>query len=67
MPKKRKTLKPGPQPDGGYVLDCSQPDPGKLRPDWAEIAYWTMLEATGQAPKTRPAEGPKNPEHSSVT
>lgn len=36
--------------------------PPKLRPDVAEIAYRTMLEATGQAPKTRPGEGPKNPE-----
>lgn len=33
----------------------------KLRPDVAEIAYRTMLEATGQAPKTRPGEGEKNP------
>jgi hypothetical protein len=32
----------------------------KLRPDMAETAYRTMLEATGQAPKTRPGEGPKN-------
>jgi hypothetical protein len=36
--------------------------PTKLRPDVAEIAFRTMLEATGQAPKTRPGEGPKNPE-----
>ncbi len=36
--------------------------PAKLRPDVAEIAYRTMLEATGQAPKTRPGEEPKNPE-----
>jgi hypothetical protein len=36
--------------------------PSKLRPDVAETAYRTMLEATGQAPKTRPGEGPKNPE-----
>lgn len=28
--------------------------PAKLRPDVAEIAYRTMLEATGQAPKTLP-------------
>jgi hypothetical protein len=34
----------------------------KLRPDAAEIAYRTMLEATGQAPKTTPGEGEKNPE-----
>jgi len=34
----------------------------KLRRDLAETAYRTMLEATGQAPKTRPGEGPKNPE-----
>jgi hypothetical protein len=36
--------------------------PHKLRPDVAETAYRTMLEATGQAPKTRPGEGPKNPQ-----
>jgi hypothetical protein len=38
--------------------------PNKLRPDAAEIAYRTMLEATGQAPKTRPPEEreAKNPE-----
>lgn len=37
--------------------------PTKLRPDVAEIAYRTMLEATGQAPKTLPpGEGEKNPE-----
>lgn len=36
--------------------------PNKLRPDVAEIAYRTMLEATGQAPKTVPGEGEKNPE-----
>jgi hypothetical protein len=36
--------------------------PTKLRPDMAETAYRVMLEATGQAPKTRPGEGPKNPE-----
>jgi hypothetical protein len=34
----------------------------KLRPDVAETAYRTMLEATGQAPRTRPGEGTKNPE-----
>ncbi|CAN5709228.1 hypothetical protein BH24GEM1_BH24GEM1_15380 [soil metagenome] len=28
--------------------------PAKLRPDVAEIAYRTMLEATGQAEKTLP-------------
>jgi hypothetical protein len=28
--------------------------PAKLRPDVAEIAYRTMLEATGQSPKTPP-------------
>lgn len=66
--------KPGPQPDGGYVLDCSHkidygahPMPkkaskSKLRPDMAETAHRTMLEATGQTPKTRPGEGSKNPE-----
>lgn len=37
-------------------------DKDKLRPDAAEIAYRTMLEATGQAPKTLPGEGEKNPE-----
>jgi hypothetical protein len=36
--------------------------PHKLRPDVAETAFRTMLEATGQAPKTRPGEGPKNPD-----
>jgi hypothetical protein len=36
--------------------------PAKLRPDVAETAYRVMLEATGQAPKTLPGEGPKNPE-----
>lgn len=35
----------------------------KLRPDVAETAYRTMLEATGQAPKTLPpGEREKNPE-----
>jgi hypothetical protein len=63
MPKRKKPLKPGPQPDGSYILDCEQlPDYSKLRPDAAEIAYRTMLEATGQAPKTRPGEGEKNAE-----
>lgn len=38
--------------------------PPKLRPDVAEIAYRTMLEATGQAPKTAPPEErtEKNPD-----
>lgn len=37
--------------------------PAKLRPDVAEIAFRTMLEATGQAPKTLPpGEGEKNPD-----
>jgi len=38
--------------------------PQKLRPDVAEIAYRTMLEATGQAPKTLPPDErtEKNPE-----
>jgi hypothetical protein len=38
--------------------------PQKLRPDVAEIAFRTMLEATGQAPKTPPPEErvEKNPE-----
>lgn len=35
--------------------------PHKLRPDVAETAFRTMLEATGQAPKTIPGAGPKNP------
>jgi len=35
----------------------------KLRPDAAEIAYRTMLEATGQAPKTPlPGQREKNTE-----
>ena len=29
----------------------------KLRPDANEIAYRVMLEATGQAPKTKPPSG----------
>jgi hypothetical protein len=33
----------------------------KLRPDIAETAYRTMMEATGQWPKTKPGEK-KNPE-----
>jgi hypothetical protein len=56
MPKKRK-----PRPtliDDSAIMDA---DPYKLRPDAAEIAFRTMLEATGQAPKTVPGEGPKNP------
>lgn len=37
--------------------------PEKLRPDAAETAFRTMLEATGQRPKTAPpAERPKNTE-----
>jgi hypothetical protein len=36
--------------------------PAKLRPDVAETAFRVMLEATGQAPKTFPGEGPKNPD-----
>jgi hypothetical protein len=36
--------------------------PPKLRPDAAEVAYRVMLEATGQAPKTRPGDEPKNPD-----
>lgn len=36
--------------------------PHKLRPDVAETAYRVMLEATGQAPKTQPGQGEKNPE-----
>ena len=66
MPKRKK---PGKQPDGSWILDGEgtfdyKPPvrASKLRPDAAETAYRTMLEATGQAPKTRPGEGPKNPE-----
>lgn len=60
---KRKKPAPGPQPDGSYILDCEVKLPkAKLRPDVAQTAYRTMLEATGQVPKTRPGEGPKNPE-----
>ena len=36
--------------------------PAKLRPDVAETAYRVMREATGQAPKTVPGEGEKNPD-----
>lgn len=36
--------------------------PAKMRPDVAETAYRVMREATGQAPKTDPANRPKNPE-----
>ncbi len=37
--------------------------PTKLRPDVAEIAFRTMLEATGQAEKTPPpGQREKNPE-----
>lgn len=36
--------------------------PHKMRLDVAETAYRVMLEATGQAPKTRSGEGEKNPE-----
>ena len=40
--------------------------PNKLRPDVAETAYRTMLEAIGEAPKTLPpserGKGEKNPE-----
>jgi len=36
--------------------------PHKLRPDVAETAFRVMQEATGQAPKTRPGEGEKNPD-----
>jgi len=37
--------------------------PAKLRPDMNEVAYRTMLAATGQGPKpTPPGEGEKNPE-----
>lgn len=67
MPKKppRKKAKPksGLQPDGSYILDCSPLNFSKLRPDAAEIAYRTMLEATGQAPKSQPpGSREKNPE-----
>ena len=36
--------------------------PDKLRPDVAETAYRVMQEATGQAPKTVPGQGGKNPQ-----
>lgn len=36
-------------------------DKEKLRPDVAETAFRTMLEATGQAPRTVPGDGRKNP------
>jgi hypothetical protein len=32
--------------------------PAKLRPDVAEIAFRTMMDATGQAPKTLPPGEP---------
>ncbi len=34
----------------------------KLRPDAAEIAFWVMQEAVGDAPKTDPAKKAKNPD-----
>jgi hypothetical protein len=34
----------------------SKDGPDKLRPDVAETAYRTMLEATGQAPRTPPPD-----------
>ena len=64
-PSRKVPKKGGPQPDGSYILDDSMDSVSryttKLRPDVAETAYRTMLEATGQAPKTRPGEGAKNP------
>ena len=37
--------------------------PAKLRPDMNELAYRTMLAATGQGPKPAPpGDGEKNPE-----
>jgi len=40
-----------------------KPDrPTKLRPDANEIAFRVLREATGEATKTKPGEGPKNPE-----
>jgi hypothetical protein len=36
--------------------------PHKLRPAVAETAFRVMQEATGQAEKTTPGKGPKNPE-----
>jgi len=63
-PAKKKPARPksGPQPDGGFVLyDAPPPDYAKLRPDVAETAYRTMLEATGQAEKTQaPSERSKD-------
>lgn len=37
----------------------------KMRPDAAETAFRVMQEATGQAPKTVPGEGAKNPDAAS--
>jgi hypothetical protein len=34
--------------------------PAKLRPDVAETAFRVMQEAIGEAPKTNPANRPKN-------
>lgn len=36
--------------------------PKKLRPDVAETAFRVMQEAIGEAPKTDPANRPKNPD-----
>jgi hypothetical protein len=68
-PAKRKG---GPQPDGSWILDCESmvwdgnPEKAykapKLRPDVAETAYRTMLEAIGEAPKTEPGKQSKNPD-----
>jgi hypothetical protein len=68
-PAKRKG---GPQPDGSWILDDASmvwdgnPEKvykaPKLRPDVAETAYRTMLEAIGEAPKTEPGKQPKNPD-----
>jgi len=38
------------------------PKSPKLRPDIAETAFRVMQEATGQIPKTDPANRPKNPD-----
>ena len=57
---------PPPRTGGsGIVTPRKKPPkdgPHKLRPDVAETAFRVMQEATGQAPKTQPGEGEKNPE-----
>lgn len=36
--------------------------PTKLRPDVAETAFRVMMEATGQAHRSVPGDGPKHPD-----